>query len=247
MNQTLASFRDLKGIGPATEARLHESGIYTWEALAVAATALASVRGEGETLRDVANGVAARRGEAGGEAAGPRLPDGERLEAFVLRIALAADGKPQRSEVTHVRTMAEQTWVGWNPDQVSAFVEKHGGLPPAEASSRPRSVASSDQVVVLDAGKAIGGVGRDINLVITNTRAVGGDFGYRATLSAHRLGSNGEGWVAVGARTGTGAAEDDVALRFPGVQLPAGIHSLQLRFELQLPRATRQPPALSLA
>jgi hypothetical protein len=247
MNQTLASFRDLKGIGPATEARLHESGIYTWEALAVAATALASVRGEGETLRDVANGVAARRGEAGGEATGPRLPDGERLEAFVLRIALAADGEPQRSEVTHVRTMAEETWVGWNPGQASAFIEKHGGLRPVKGSSRPQSVASSDQVVILDAGKAIGGVSRDIDLVITNTRAAGGAFGYRATLSAHRLGSNGEGWVAVGARTGTGSSERDVAVGFPGVQLPAGIHTLQLRFELQLPTATSSPPALTLA
>ena len=65
MGDSLASFRDLKGIGPATEARLHEAGIYTWEALAAAATALAAVRGEGDTLRDVANAVAARRAEAG--------------------------------------------------------------------------------------------------------------------------------------------------------------------------------------
>ena len=61
MGESLASFRELKGIGPATEARLHESGILTWETLAVAATALAAVHGEGETLRD----VAACRGSTG--------------------------------------------------------------------------------------------------------------------------------------------------------------------------------------
>lgn len=267
MSQTLASFRDLKGIGPATEARLHESGIYTWEALAVAATALASVRGEGETLRDVASGVAARCVEAGGEAAGPRRPDGERLEAFVLRIALAADGEPQRSEVTHVRTMAERTWVGWTPDQLADFIRKHAGVRsvparrPEEASrdkgrartrgkpaAAPRQPVSTDHVVVLDAGKTLGGPTRDINLVITNTRAAGGDFGYRATLAARRFGSgaNGAGWTAVGGQSGTGSAEHDVALGFPAVQLPAGIHSLQLRFELKLSAPTSRLPSLVL-
>jgi len=97
MGDSLARFRDLKGIGPATEARLHETGIYTWEALAVAATALAAVRGEGDTLRDVANAVAARRAEAeeGGAAVG--LPGGgERLESFLVRVAITADGAPPR-------------------------------------------------------------------------------------------------------------------------------------------------------
>lgn len=118
MGESLASFRDLKGIGPATEARLHETGIYTWEALAAAAAALASVRGHGDTLREIASAVAARRTEADGDD-NPRPPDGERLEAFVLRMSLTADGVPQRSEVTHVRTMAEQAWSGWRPTELA--------------------------------------------------------------------------------------------------------------------------------
>ena len=32
MSDVLASFRELKGIGPATEAKLHEAGVYTWAA-----------------------------------------------------------------------------------------------------------------------------------------------------------------------------------------------------------------------
>ncbi len=48
MSQSLASLRDLKGIGPATEARLHKAGVYTWEALGAAASALAAVRGDGD-------------------------------------------------------------------------------------------------------------------------------------------------------------------------------------------------------
>jgi len=276
MSQPLASFRDLKGIGPATEARLHESGIYSWEALAVAATALAGVRGEGESLREVANAVVARRTEEEEQATAPSLPDGERLEAFVVRMALTGKGEPQRSEVTHVRTMADQTWAGWTPTQLVAFIEKHAGIQkhsevrvepapreekpsrngsevPAESQRRrdaaPRQPVSSEHVVVLDAGKAIGGSSRDINLVITNTRAAGGDFGYRATLAARRFGpgANNEGWTVVGSRTGTGSAASEVALGFPAIELPAGIHSLQLRLEVNLPAPTSRPPALALA
>src|SRR5215510_7142572 len=104
MGESLASFRDLKGIGPATEARLHETGVYTWDALATVATALASVRGSGDTPREIANAVAAQRAEADEDETDlSPSSGGEHLEAFVLRLALTADGGPQRSEVTHVR------------------------------------------------------------------------------------------------------------------------------------------------
>jgi hypothetical protein len=267
MGGSLASFRDLKGIGPATEARLYETGIYTWEALAVVATALAAVRDEGETLRDVANAVAARRAEAEDQGAAPRLPDGgERLESFVLRMALTADGAPQRSEVTHVRTMAERAWAGWSPDELAKFIQKHSGVRPVASSHReskrddqaaPRSrhrpdtarrPSSSDHVVVLDAGNVIGGSSRDIKLVITNTRAAGGDFAYQATLAARRLGTgtNGGGWTTVASHAGTGSGTHEVVLEFPAVQLPPGVHRLQLRLEVKLPAPASRPPELAL-
>jgi hypothetical protein len=281
MGDSLASFRDLKGIGPATEARLHETGIYTWEALAVAATALAAVR-EGDTPRDVANAVAARRAEAEDRGAELRLPGGgERLESFLLRMALAADGAPQRCEVTHVRTMAERAWAGWSPGELVLFVQERSGVrlgatshedpmragqapprdgqaPPRDGQARPRArrrpetvsrPPSSDHLVVLDAGKAIGGASRDIKLMITNTRAVSGDFGYRATLAARPLGTgrNGERWTTVASHTGLGSLDREVALEFPAVQLPPGIHRLQLRMEVTLPAPSRRAPALALA
>ncbi len=113
----------------------------------------------------------------------------------------------------------------------------------------PRESMSADHVVVLDAGKAIGGSSRDVTLVITNTRAIGGDFGYRATLAARRfgVGENGAGWTAVGSHIGTGSPAHEVALDFPAVELPIGIHSLQLRLEVNLPAPTSRPPALALA
>ncbi|WP_328997733.1 hypothetical protein OHA18_25100 [Kribbella sp. NBC_00709] len=262
MSAPLASFRELKGIGPATEARLHESGIYTWETLAAAAAALAAVHGEGETLRDVAHVVAARGAEEEDRADGPGLPGSERVEAFVVRMALTGEGDPQRCGVTHVRTMAEQTWAGWTPAQLAGFIEEKGGVRTRKAPKRaePRRVPtprrrreaalgeplSPDQVVVLDVGKVLGGTSRDIDLVVTNTGAAGGDFGYRATLAARRYG-NGEGWTDRGSRTGIGSPAHDVALKFPAVELTAGIHSLQLRLEVNLPAPASGPPALALA
>jgi hypothetical protein len=241
MSESLASFRDLKGIDPATEARLHEAGVFTWEALGAAASALAAVRGSGDTLREVADLVAAQRTEAEGQAA-LRPPGGERLEAFVLRMALAADGEPRRCTVTHVRTAAEQAWAGWAPAELARFVEKHSGLHAPAASQRP----TRDHLVVLDAGKAIGGTSRDIDLVVTSTGAAGADFGYRATLAARRLGA-GECWTDVGSHAGTGHPARELALRFPAVQLPTGIYCLQLRLEMNLPAPVRRPPALALA
>jgi hypothetical protein len=268
MSDSLASFRDLKGIGPATEARLHEAGVYTWEALGAAASALAAVRGNGDTLHDVANHVAAQRTEAGGQAA-LRLPGGERLEAFVLRMTLAADGEPRRCTVTHVRTVAEQAWAGWTPDELARFIEEHSGLrikpspadepsrhsgrvsPPSQhrrASASPQR-RSRDHLVVLDAGKAIGGASRDVDLVVTNTCAAGADFDYRATLAARRLGARdtSDSWTSIASHAGTGRPGPELALRFPAVQLPTGIHRLQLLLEVNLPVPTRQPPALALA
>jgi hypothetical protein len=277
MADSLASFRDLKGIGPATEARLHENGIYTWEALAAAATALAAVGGKGDTPRDVAGMVAAQRAEAGSASTAPRRPGRrEHLEAFVVRMSLTADGDPRRSEVTHVRTMTGQPWEGWQPAELVEFIQKHSGVRVAavpqpeparadaprptqrrrdpepagtQAGKSPAKGATADHLIVLDAGKAIGGESRDIDLVVTNTRAAGGDFDYRATLATRPLGSdrNGDGWTPVATHTGTGSAAHEVPLRFPAVHLPRGIQRLQLRLEVKLPAPARRPPALALA
>lgn len=285
MNEQLASFRDLKGIGPATEARLHEAGIYTWEALATAASAIAAVRGNGDTLREVASRIAARRTEAGGPAA-PRLHDSEHIEAFVLRMALTQDGAPLRSTVTHVRTMDEHNWAGWAPAELMGFVEQRSGFEhdlrrglqqdspqqssdgsppepsgesaatvPAQESAPPqrRRVAkatppSRNHVVVLDAGKALGGADREIRLTVTSTRPMG--FEYRAVLAARPLGmvsANGEGWSELAQDAGTGSATRELVLSFPAVPLPAGVHRLRLRMELTMPAPVGRPPTLTLA
>lgn len=80
MSDALASFRELRGIGPAIEAKLHHAGVYTWAALSEVVAALGDVRGsEGNTLSDLSDQLAGRASAAGGASAAP-LPNGERSE-----------------------------------------------------------------------------------------------------------------------------------------------------------------------
>lgn len=207
MSEVLARFRDLKGIGPATEARLHEVGIHSWEALATAASALAAVRG-GDTAKEVAALVAAHRAEAESEQA--------------LR-APAGDGPP-----------------GGEPATV---VEPVPAVTPAPVSP------SRDHLVVLDAGKAIGGAERDIALTVDGLGAVAG-AGYRAELCTRRLGDarDDAAWSVAARRSGPVPVGDRGALplEFGPVRLEAGIHRLQVRLHLQLPRAAARPPVLAV-
>jgi len=85
--------------------------------------------------------------------------------------------------------------------------------------------------------------------VVTNTGATGAEFGYRATLAARPLGAvaTSQDWTSLASHAGTGHPAFELALQFPAVQLPTGIHRLQLLLEVNLPAPTRQPPALALA
>jgi predicted flap endonuclease-1-like 5' DNA nuclease len=261
MRDSLARFRDLKGVGPATEARLHEAGVFTWEALAEVLDAIAAVRsGTGDPLRDLADQVAARVSAA--EAAAPDPPGGERSEAFVIRMSLTSDGRPTRSTVTHVRTQDEQPLAGWPPDEVIRFVEAQSGVAaapvPAPAAtadaSRPAPAAAPaatrDHLVVLDAGKAVGGAARSIELVVATDQAADvGEFEFRATLAGRAYGQPPEAaasWTILASRSGRAHPPDRLPLRFEAILLPRGVQRLRLEMALRLPASRRAAPALAL-
>jgi hypothetical protein len=268
MSESLASFRELKGVEPATEARLHEAGVFTWEALSQVAAALGSVRGAtGESLHDLSGRIAEHAAAAG--ASGPRPPNAERNEAFIVRIVVADGGEPIRSTLTHVRTQAERSSTGWSGDELLRFIEEHAGMPvgaaPAAADERAPAdrAASADQaataprrrpsrvhVAVLDAGKAIGGASRDIELDLA-TDKVGDvpELEYQATLSGRPFGEAGgpSTWTTLARQAGRVAVSDRLALRFTAVALPPGIQRLRVEVALRLPKLTEDAPKLAIA
>ena len=127
MSEFLASFRELRGIGPASEARLHDAGLYTWTALSEVLAVLGRIGGS-LMGRWRTSPIRWPRAFGGRRTTPPRKPAGERSEAFIVRLALAPDGGPLRSSVTSVRTQTEQPWAGWSPAELLAFVEKQSGL-----------------------------------------------------------------------------------------------------------------------
>jgi predicted flap endonuclease-1-like 5' DNA nuclease len=272
MSDSLASFRELKGVGPATEARLHEAGVFTWEALSQVAAALGSVRGAtGESLHDLSGRIAEHAAVAG--AGGPRPPNADRNEAFIVRIVVADGGEPIRSTMIHVRTQTERSSTGWSGDELLRFIEEHAGMPvgaaPAAADERAAEqapadrAASADQaataprrrpsrvhVAVLDAGKAIGGASRDIELDLA-TDKVGDvpELEYQATLSGRPFGGAGgpSTWTTLARQAGRVAVSDRLPLRFTAVALPPGIQRLRVEVALRLPELTEDAPKLAIA
>jgi hypothetical protein len=271
MSDSLASFRELKGVGPATEARLHEAGVFTWEALSQVTAALGSVRGAtGESLHDLSGRIAEH---AAAGASGPRPPTAERNEAFIVRIVVADGGQPIRSTMTHVRTQTERSSAGWSGDELLRFIEEYAGMraetapvaadrpaagqAPADqagaadqAAAAPRRRPSRVHVAVLDAGKAIGGASRDIELDLA-TDKVGDvpELEYQATLSGRPFGEAGgpSTWTTLARQAGRVAVSDRLALRFTAVALPPGIQRLRVEVALRLPKLTEDAPKLAIA
>lgn len=273
MSDTLANFRELNGIGPATEAKLHEAGVYTWAAMSEVLHALIRVRGMTAGKLKALSAQAARLASEPDAAtvSGPSNP--ERSEAFILRMAVAMDGRPTRSTVTHVRSQTERPWSGWSPGEVIEVIEERTGLvaeapsapaddagerdpepepeteTDADAEPGPAQAASAEHLVALDAGRAVGGGRRSIDLVVsTANMSEIGEFEYRATLAGRPYGAPlDESWSTLAQRTGRGVSRESLPLRFEQVELPAGISRLRLDMALRLQRPQRTVPVLELA
>jgi hypothetical protein len=254
----LASFRELRGIGPATEARLHEAGVYTWEALGDVLAALANVRGGVEGVRaELAELADARDDRDAGR-------DRERAEAFVLRLSVSA-GAARRCSIIHVRSQEERSWPRWPPDDLIGFVRDHAelkGLPrssppepgavrePPSPQAAPSAVpqpgpppapvegdaGSRHHVVVLDAGKAFGGGSRPVELLVpTAGLADRGPVDWTATLGGRAVGGDpATTWEAPDRPAGRIGPPEPMLLRFDRVPLPTGLQRLWLRLELRL-------------
>jgi hypothetical protein len=243
----LASFRELRGIGPATESRLHEAGIYTWEALADVLAALANVRGGLEGLRAELAELSTSHAD------GRPVSGSERAEAFVLRLAVAA-GAVNRCSVTHVRSQEEQAWPQWVPDDLLCFIREHAELaePPQSRPSTQGMPAgdarSRHHLVVLDAGKVLGGGHRPVELLVPTAALMEVEgVDWAATLGGRRMGVDGAtSWEAPDRLVGRIAPPEPILLRFGLVPLPRGLQRLWLRLELRLSTPVTGVPDLAV-
>jgi hypothetical protein len=230
MSESLASFRELKGVGPAIEARLHEAGVHTWEALSQVAAALGSVRSAtGETAQDL-SGRIAEHVAAG--ASGPRPPNPERNEAFIVRIVLADGGEPIRSTMTHVRTQTERSSAGWSGGTLIRFIEEHAGM---GAASTAAPAAEDQEAAVAPARRS-----SRVHVAVLD---------YQATLCGRPFGQarGPTAWTTLARQAGRVSVSDRLPLRFTGVTLPHGVQRLRVEVALRLPAPSEDGPKLALA
>lgn len=258
MMTTDAPFRELKGIGPATEGKLHASGIRTWAALAETLDAIAQVTGvDAKRLRSLRDESRQKHDDSSVMTVG----DGERTSRFVLSIVTHADGQVARSSVVDVRSELTKSFPGVSGADIVAFIEERIGEPvvPAAVEARPASSAplgfaeatgfdpaepirfrassAQNDLVVIDAGKAIGGAGNDVLLRWDTSEIDTGDsagFRYRASLAWRAYGgSGGSGWRPLGVTAGSAQPGEIVELAFEATGLAPGINRLELTVEVQ--------------
>jgi hypothetical protein len=162
--------------------------------------------------------------------------------------------------VTHVRTQAEAPVPGWAPAEIIRLIEEQAGLVPApgpapavadagQEAEAPEPVPQTpeEHLVVLDAGRAIGGAARTIELVVATNRMGGppAGFEYRATLAGRPYGTAAS-WTPLATEAGRGRPPASLPVRFEAVAIPPGLQRLRLEMALRLAEPLQEQPRLSL-
>lgn len=253
-----AQFHELKGIGPAAEAKLHESGIRTWAALAETLDALARVKGvDASMLRGLRNEARNRVADSAADVG----TAGEQTSRFVVSVVAHPDGKVARSSVIDVRTELTASFAGMSGEDIVSFIERRIGRRDTADMAAERSASTVDlglvdsvefdpaqpirfgassaanDLVVIEAGKAIGGADTNVWLRWDTSGIDAGDdeeFRYRAELAGRPYGGSATAsWQQLGVVAGGAYPGEIVELAFGATGLAPGINRLELTVEVQ--------------
>lgn len=217
MSDESAGFRALTGIGPATERELHDAGVRTWASLVAVLDALANVRGV------ATDALRAMRHHA---------------RELASEVVATSDAVPGAAVAEAAQAMA--TGAADHGATVGTATSDDGAMQAGDVTAHHH--------LVLDAGMVVGGRGRDVELALSTTDIDRvGDFTYDARLVGRAYGTPDDRWATLGRRSGHGHPPADVALRFADVQLPPGLHRLQLDVRVTLAAPTHAAPRLAVA
>lgn len=123
-------FRQIKGIGPATEARLHAAKIFTYAQL----TAVSP-----QTVAEILPGFTAKRiqqedwlGQAEALCSSANSAEvsnnGQRYATFTVELLLDEDSSVRRTRVVHVQEESKKSWSGWQPKAMKQFIATQAGV-----------------------------------------------------------------------------------------------------------------------
>ena len=147
-DQRRDDFQEITGIGAATERRLHDAGILTYQDLAVRtpkqlAASLAGMAGVSPALIASRDWTGQARKLAG--PAAPSLPSepDQHYASFHIELLLDVDNSVRRTKVHHHQSDTDEAWPGWNEEKLLALLRDHIPLAvprqPAEGIYLPSS------------------------------------------------------------------------------------------------------------
>lgn len=133
---------------------------------------------------------------------------------------------------------------GHEPDRDAPAGGMSDDAPPVPDTSPPQGGTEAlEHHLVLDAGKALGGRTRTVDLSLATAELDDG-FAYDATLVGRIYGAPDE-WTTLGRHSGQGRTSP-VPLQFAEIDLAPGLHQLRLDLTVTLP-TPRDRPAVGLA
>lgn len=139
-------FKQMKGIGPKTERRLHEAGILTYEQLA---------QTEPDALAQIVEGLVGMsaeriiqedwRGQARELAQQQKTPaNGQHYATFTVELLLDPSNNVRRTRVVHVQDEThKETWAGWKDGRLVQFISEHAGLDEVAETEAANDVAET--------------------------------------------------------------------------------------------------------
>jgi hypothetical protein len=172
-------FALIKGIGPAFKTRLQHAGILTFaqlgastpEEVADAVTGLSAKRIAKENWIGQARKLTSERAPAK-----PRkkvtAPKGRQHYAtFTVELLLDERNDVRRTRIAHVQTGEEDTWAGWQEDQLVGFFVERAELHLASVEPHPQPAAMAERIPPSPATVGLTGILRlrDLETVPTGT------------------------------------------------------------------------------
>jgi len=129
-DQRRDDFQEITGIGAATERRLHDAGILTYQDLAARSPGqlAASLAGMAAVspARIASQDWAGQARKLAGPAA-PPLPSepDQHYASFHIELLLDVDNSVRRTKVHHHQSDTDEAWPGWNEEKLLALLRDH--------------------------------------------------------------------------------------------------------------------------
>lgn len=158
---TADDFKQISGIGPAIERRLHQAGVLTYAQLAATSPAdlseivsdlagMSAERIQQQEWIHQARSLAVESAQDGlqpGDAVSSG--NGQHYAAFTVELLLDKSNDVRRTRVVHVQSQEDEAWAGWQMGRLAQFIVDRAGLnvspePEATVESLPPATAKPE-------------------------------------------------------------------------------------------------------